>query len=479
MNKKVRVRFAPSPTGYLHIGSLRVAIFNWLFARHNGGKYLLRIEDTDLERSKKEYRDSILRALSWCGLSHDEDVVIQSQRADQHKKFVEQLLQNGKAYKCYCSPEEIAQRQKQKGEHNDLFSMYDGHCLSRESSSPDKSHSSGSGQAFVVRFKVPREEKTITFTDLIRGPISFDVDQFDDFIISRSDGSPVYNLVVVVDDAQMGVSHVIRGEDHISNTPKQIMLYKACGLSVPEFAHLPLILGPSGDKLSKRDAATNVLDYQANGYLPEALVNYLVRLGWSHGDQEIFSKEEMIEFFSLDQVGKAGAIFDSVKLDWLNGMYIRQLDAKSLLQRMQDDVDANILTELSSWTEQQVLDLIDLYKDRVKTLGQLKEQLVLLYNGCAEYDKAAMEKWIKPETKQFLQKLFDLLETIEPFQKENLSSAVKALCSELNIKLVALAQPIRIALTGTSASPGVFALLELVGRQESIDRVTKLIKQLN
>lgn len=471
MNKKIRVRFAPSPTGHLHIGSLRVAIFNWLFARHNGGKYLLRVEDTDLERSKKEYTDSILRALSWCDLQHDEDVVIQSQRADQHKKVVEQLLQEGKAYKCYCTPEEIAQRQKEKDQYNDLFSMYDGHCA--------KSSPSSSEKPFVVRFRVPQEEKIITFNDLIRGPISFDIDQFDDFIIARSDGSPMYNLVVVVDDAHMQISHVIRGEDHISNTPKQILLYKACGLQVPEFAHLPLILGPSGDKLSKRDAATNVLDYQANGYLPEALVNYLVRLGWSHGDQEIFTKEQMVELFSLDQVGKTGAIFDPAKLDWLNGVYMRQLQAKDLLKRMQADVDADILKQLSSWSEAQVLTLIDLCKDRVKTLGQLKEQLVLLYNGPQQYDQAALKKWIKPETKQLLEKLSKRLESIEPFQNENLSLAIKELCSELNIKLVALAQPIRIALTGTSASPGVFALLEVVGKQESIDRVAKLIKQIH
>jgi len=472
MNKNVRVRFAPSPTGHLHIGSLRVAIFNWLFARHHGGQYLLRIEDTDTERSKQEYTSSILRALTWCGLQHDEDVVFQSLRVDQHKKVVEQLLQEGKAYKCYCTPEEIAQRQKERDQYNDLFSMYDGFCI--KNNPEDESN-----KQFVVRFKVPREEKTITFTDLIRGPISFDVDQFDDFILARSDGSPMYNLVVVLDDAQMGVTHVVRGEDHISNTPKQIMLYKACGLDVPEFAHLPLILGPSGDKLSKRDAATNVLDYQANGYLPEALVNYLVRLGWSHGDQEIFTQQEMIKLFSLDHVGKTGAIFDQAKLDWLSGVYIRDLDEKELLRRLQEDVDADFLSEVSSWTTDQVLVLIHLYKERVKTLKQLRDQLLLLYNGPQEYDGAALKKWIKAETKQLLQRLVKELQVIESFQNEKISSAVKALCSELNIKLVALAQPIRIALTGTSASPGVFALLEFVGKQESIDRVTKLIEQLD
>lgn len=470
MKKEIRVRFAPSPTGHLHIGSLRVAIFNWLFARHHGGTYLLRVEDTDLERSKQKYTDSILQSLSWCGIQHDEEIVIQSVRVQEHEKIVDQLLKEGKAYKCYCTPEEIAQRQKAKDQYNDLFSMYDGHCLSSKPVNSDGS--------FVVRFKVPREEKTITFNDLIRGPISFDIDQFDDFIISRSDGSPMYNLVVVVDDAQMKISHVIRGEDHIPNTPKQIMLYKACGFVVPEFAHLPLILGPSGEKLSKRDAATSVLDYKTNGYLSQALVNYLVRLGWSHGDQEVFTKKQMVKYFSLDHVGKTGAIFDPIKLDWLNGVYLREADSSFLLKIIQEDIDPDILNQLSPWTLQHVLLLIDLYKGRVKTLEQLKQQLVLLYNDPQGYDLAALKKWIKPETKLFLEKLFTSIESIEPFTKENLSSVIKALCVELNIKLVALAQPIRIALTGTSASPGVFALLEIIGKQESMRRIAALTKQL-
>jgi len=468
--KKIRVRFAPSPTGHLHIGGLRAAIFNWLFARHHGGTYLLRVEDTDLERSKQEYTDSIIQSLAWCGIEHDEEMVIQSTRFAEHKKFVEKLLQEGKAYKCYCTPEEISERQKARDQYNDLFSMYDGHCLTHESSDSKKN--------FVVRFKIPKEEKTIAFDDLIRGPISFDVDQFDDFIIARSDGSPMYNLVVVIDDAHMGITHVIRGEDHISNTPKQIMLYKACGLPVPEFAHLPLILGPSGDKLSKRDAETSVLEYKKNGYLPDALVNYLVRLGWSHGDQEIFTKDEMIKYFSLDHVGKTGAIFDPAKLDWLNGVYIRERSGSELLALMQQDVDSQLLEKLKNWDEKQLVALIDLYKDRVKTLSELKNNLVLLHDGPQQYDDVSIDKWVNQETKAHLENLRTVLEETEPFESKNLSLAVKALCKQLNIKLVALAQPIRIALTGTSASPGVFALLEFVGKQESMRRITALLEQL-
>ena len=472
-NSEVRVRFAPSPTGHLHIGGVRAAMFNWLFARNAGGKFLLRIEDTDLERSKQEYTDSILEALAWCGLDYDEPPVIQSERIESHKQVVRQLLEEGKAYCCYCTPEEIAERQKVRNGHSDLFSMYDGACWECNQSE------TGDEKQFVVRFKVPREKEKIIFEDLIRGTITFDVDQFDDFIIARSDGTPMYNLVVVLDDAHMSVSHVIRGEDHISNTPKQIMLYQACGLSVPQFAHLPLILGPSGDRLSKRDAATSVLDYRKNGFLPEALFNYLVRLGWSHGDQEIFSRQEMISHFSLNQVGKKGAIFDPVKLAWLNGVYIRETKDSELLERTVSDVEPALYKKLTGWTEEQILTLIGLYKDRVKTLDEMIGQLVLLHNGPQKFDIDAVQKWVKPETSQHLKKLIDLFGDIDQFSEKNLSEQIKVLCKLLGIKLVALAQPIRIALTGTSASPGIFALLSIVGKQTSLDRLNGLLEYLS
>jgi len=397
--KNIRVRFAPSPTGHLHIGSLRVAIFNWLFARHHGGQYLLRVEDTDLERSKQEYTDSILEFLDWFGIDHDQDVMMQSDRADEHKKIIEQLLSDGKAYKCYCTPEEIIERQKARDQYNDLFSMYDKHC---------RDNTEEKDKPFVVRFKVPDNQKTISFNDLIRGTISFDIDQFDDFIIARSNGSPIYNLVVVVDDAYMQVTHVVRGEDHISNTPKQIMLYQACGFPVPDFAHLPLILGPSGDKLSKRDAATAVLDYKKNGYLPDALFNYLVRLGWSHGDQEIFTNQELVDYFSLDHVGKKGAIFDPEKLDWLNGVYIREMGDGDILNRTVSDVQPDLKSKLSGWQYDKILKLIGLYKERVKTLKELAGQLILVHDGPREFDQASVKKWIKPETKKYLEELKNL-----------------------------------------------------------------------
>ena len=469
----VRVRFAPSPTGHLHIGSVRAAMFNLLFARHHGGSFLLRVEDTDTARSKQEYTDSIMEALAWCGIDYDETPVIQSSRIVEHKKMVATLVNDGKAYRCYCTPEEIIERQKARDGYNDLFSMYDGACRKRQVSDKDEKKS------FVVRFKVPREQKSISFDDCIRGQISIDIDQFDDFIIARSDGTPMYNLVVVIDDAFMKISHVIRGEDHISNTPKQIMLYRACGFDIPKFAHLPLILGPSGDRLSKRDAATSVLDYKKDGYLPAALFNYLVRLGWSHGDQEIFTRQELVSYFSLEKVGKKGAIFDPAKLLWLNGVYLRRMESSAIERCIVKDIDPKLMNKLSNWTSAQRATLIDLYKERVKTLKDLAQQLLVLHNGPRDFDDKAIKKWIKPETKEHLERLVAVLEKTESFTHDDLAHAIKALCKDLSIKLVALAQPIRIALTGTSASPGIFVLLEIVGKKEVVNRLTALSNRLS
>jgi len=435
MNKKsIRVRFAPSPTGHLHIGSLRVAIFNWLFARHHGGSYLLRVEDTDRERSKQEYADSILQGLAWCGIDHDGEPVLQASRIERHKTIVETFLKEGKAYRCYCTPEEIAARQKEKDGHSDLYSMYDGHCLLNKVEE---------NRPHVVRFKVPREQKTITFMDLIRGPISFDIDQFDDFIISRSDGNPMYNLVVVIDDNDMGITQVIRGEDHISNTPKQIMLYQACGFTVPEFAHLPLILGPSGEKLSKRDAATSVLDYKKQ-----------------------------------DHVGKKGSIFDPIKLAWLNGVYMRDMDSQKLHNYILECLDSAFDQKVNNWDNPQIVSAIDLYKSRCKTVVELMDKLLLLHNGPELYEQESVDEWIKPETKMHLKHLIYFLQDIS-FNGSEFKDGVKKLCKEeLAIKFVALAQPIRIALTGGTTSPGVFDLLKLLGKEESLQRFERFVTYL-
>lgn len=469
--QQIRVRFAPSPTGYLHIGGARAAIFNWLFAQHNKGTFLLRIEDTDLERSKPEYTQAILDALVWLEIDYSGQPVIQSERNELHKKLIVKLLHEGTAYRCYCTPEEINMRLGRAHDSDEMYSLYDRYCR-------DRSDENMQGRSFTVRFKVPRDKPTISFEDLIRGTIEFDLDTIDDFIIARSDSTPVYNFVVVVDDADMAISHVIRGEDHISNTPKQIMIHQALGNKVPQFAHLPLILGPSGERLSKRDAATNVLDYKEQGYLPEALYNYLVRLGWAHGDQEVFTKDEMISYFTLSAVGKKGSIFDMQKLAWLNGVYLRQLDDAAIVARIERDVDPSFKDKFPRWDTSIILKLVGLYKERVKTLKELVTALQVLHDGPREYHKAAVEEWATQETSEHLHHIVKQLSEDAVYNADHISTMIKHYAKRTSLKLVALAQPIRIALTGDSASPGIFELLELLGKDESIKRINALIEYI-
>ena len=477
MNNNIRVRFAPSPTGDLHIGGLRTALFNELFARHNNGKLLLRIEDTDRERSKAVYTDSIIESLKWAGIVFDEIPIVQSERISHHKKIIEILIQEGKAYKCYCTPEEVAQRNRERGNESLYDNKYDRYCLSLDtifSKSFNINGQAGGNKPFVVRFKLPFEKGPIAFTDLIRGEVTFDVEQLDDFIITRSDGQPMYNFVVVVDDHDMQISHVIRGEDHISNTPKQILLYQACGYAVPQFAHLPLILGPSGNRLSKRDAATSTLEYRQNGYLPQALINYLARLGWAHGDQEKFSKQEMIGLFELKNVGKCGARFDQEKLDWLNGVYMREMSAQALLNLIIADIDPAVEKKTPYFSEQPRYALIDIYKERVKTVAEIVQSIISVHSAPSSFDVDALEEWITPAIRTHLVSIIAILEAVDPFTIELVSQAIKNMAKQLNVKLVMLAQPIRIALLGTSSGPGVFDLVATLGKQETIDRLKKL-----
>lgn len=459
----VRVRFAPSPTGHLHLGSLRTALFNYLFARHEQGVFLVRIEDTDKERSKAEYVDSILSSLMWVDIKSDEPIVIQSERIARHQKVISQLLADRKAYRCYCMKDELKERAG-----DDLFFKYDGRCRLR-TDQPDL--------PYVVRFKLP-EFNEISFDDLIRGSVTIPHDQFDDFIIARSDGTPMYNFVVVVDDADAHITHVIRGEDHISNTPKQILLYQACGYSVPQFAHIPLILGPSGDRLSKRDGATSVLAYKQMGYRPDAFVNYLVRLGWSHGDQEIFSREELIKFFTLDAVGKKGAIFDLNKLNWLNGVYMREYSAESLCNYIEENMDQSFTRQFAQWNRDQLLQAIELYKGRVATLEELIREVALVYRGPSLYNEVDMKHWITPSTKDYLHNAVPMVEAIADFRADVVAQGIKRMAQEYGIKLPQLAQPMRIALIGKSSGPGVFEMMGLIGKKESIDRITALCNRL-
>lgn len=461
--KPVRVRFAPSPTGHLHIGGLRTALFNWLFARHNNGTFLMRIEDTDIERSKQEYTDAILAAFAWVDIKPDEPIVIQSSRIAEHQALAHKLVKEGKAYKCYCAPEDIVERAD-----NEVFIKYDGRCR----------NAPASNKSYAIRFKLPDDMQEIVFDDLIRGSVRFERDQLDDFIIVRSDGMPVYNFVVVVDDAFMKISHVIRGEDHISNTPKQILLYEAFGYHLPQFAHIPMILGPSGHRLSKRDGATSVLEYKYDGYLPHALVNYLVRLGWSHGDQEIFTQQELINYFTLDTVGKKGAIFDREKLNWVNSVYLKQYDDAALLTYIEKEVDPTFRSTLVLWTSEHILQAIHLYKERVSTLKELVTDLISFHHGPTHYNKEDLAQWTSSDTKKYLTTVMRTLAQVSPFTAHGCATVIKNSAKELNTKLVNIAQPIRIALLGKSAGPGIFELLEILGKDESLKRLKKLNEQL-
>lgn len=454
--QQVRVRFAPSPTGHLHIGSLRVALFNWLFARHNNGVFLLRIEDTDIERSKTEYTASILQALEWVNIASDEPVVYQRALANVHKEFIQKLLAEGKAYKCICKG--------RQAEDTEEYYSYDGRCrtLTVEEHVP-----------YVVRLKLPDQE-TIEFHDIVRGTVTFSMDQYDDFIIARSDGNPVYNLAVVIDDISMKITHVIRGEDHISNTPKQIFIYNALGVKPPAFAHLPLILAPSGARLSKRDAATSMLDYRTNGYLMDALCNYLVRLGWAHGDQEIFSRAELINLFSLEAIGKKGAMFDKAKLDWVNAVYMRQQPAQVLVDLIVRDVEPHFITRVGNWNYEQLLGFVELYKERVHTLREMVDELVQLHDLSRALDPADRAAWITPQTVEHLEKTVEVLRA-SSFSDDALHTQLKDLVKQLGIKFAVLAQPIRLALTHTTASPGIYELLALLGKDESASRIAAFI----
>lgn len=465
-NGAPRVRFAPSPTGHLHIGGLRAALFNWLFARHEKGVFCVRIEDTDAVRSLPEYIDSILQTLSWCNLQPDEPILVQSTRLKEHTESLQKLLQSGQAYYCYCTPEEVAARQKTQQDVDPLFAHYDRFCRTRT----DKPTGPSS-----IRFAVPLSRKTVTFEDLIRGMVTFHTNLIDDFIIARSDGGPLYNFVVVCDDAYMRITHIIRGEEHLSNTPKQILLYEALGYTLPQFAHVPLILGPDGNKLSKRDAATSVLDYKRDGYLPSALINYLVRLGWSHGDQEIFTQQELIDYFTLDHVGKKGAIFDKEKLDWVNGMHLRTLSNEALYAYIIEHVEPELTQKLSCWNQETIITLIGLYKERVKTVRELVDCLVHLASAPQTYNESDIQIWMTPSCLLYLSYFEKQYAECHDATLVAVNGIAKRICKDFDIKLVSLAQPIRLALVGATVSPGVFELVTLLGKDESLRRIRSLI----
>ena len=472
MTSPVVTRFAPSPTGFLHIGGARTALFNWLYAKANGGKMLLRIEDTDRARSTTDAIDAILDGLTWLGLDWDDEPVFQHDRIEAHQQAAEKLLAQGKAYKCYCSPEELTvMREKARAEKRPP--RYDGMWRDRDPSQAP------AGIKPVIRFKSPESGTTI-IEDQVQGRVSFNNTELDDLIILRSDGNPTYMLSVVVDDHDMGVTHVIRGDDHLTNAARQSQIFDALGWPVPVFAHIPLIHGPDGAKLSKRHGALGVDAYRDMGYLPQAMRNYLVRLGWSHGDDEIMSLENMIEWFGLDAIGRSAARFDFDKLESINGHYMRQTDDKELATAMFELLANN--TEMSDLhakvTDEKVQKIISVMpelKERAKTLVELAVGVEFILNDRPLKLNEKAAKVLTVEAKTHLKQLSIQLSLVENWNLEEIETKIREFCTQTDIKLGSIAQPLRAALTGTTISPGIFDVLAVLGRDETLGRIADSI----
>lgn len=470
-NQLVRVRFAPSPTGNLHIGSLRTALFNWLFARHYQGKFFIRIEDTDVQRSTKEFEQSLLESLAWSGITSDASIMYQSLRFDIYKKVAAQLIQDGKAYRCFCTEEEL-QMKRERAVMDQQTYQYDKKCRDLTSefvSMIDK--------PFVVRFKVQIAEEQFVFDDVIKGNMVIPSEQIDDFVLLRSDGTVTYNFAVVVDDIEMKITHIIRGEEHLFNTPKQILLYQALQASIPIFAHIPLILGPTGQKLSKRDGATSVVDYKFEGFLPQALCNYLVRLGWSHGDQEIFSMEEMIQYFSLSGVHKSGAKFDMEKLLWINAQYLKSLNSNELIILFTTALNKDFIQNTPDWNDDKRQAWVMLYKDRVSTIRALYNSILSVYLLPVRYDWENLDQSIAKDCIIILQLLQQELINVS-FDKNALNLKIKDFCKKHNYTMAQVSQLLRFILTGSISGPSVFEMMSLLGSKEVQKRILVVLENL-
>jgi glutamyl-tRNA synthetase len=455
--EKIRTRFAPSPTGFLHIGGARTALFNWLFTRHHGGEFVLRIEDTDQARSTDESTKAILDAMNWLGLNWDEGPYFQAERVNLHREMVQKLINEGKAYYCTCTPEELETKRKQALAAGKK-PKYDGACRDKKL---------GKLAGGVVRFSGPQTGATIV-EDLVKGNISFNNEELDDLIIERSDGYPTYNFAVVVDDALMNITHVIRGDDHVNNTPRQILLYQALNFTVPKFAHVPMILGSDKARLSKRHGATSVMAYKEMGYLPEALVNYLVRLGWAHGDQEIFSLAELIDVFSLEAVGKSPAVFNPEKLLWLNAHYIKEAKPERLYEEMKTFWSPSASMANADLVQKVIADL----QPRVKTSAEMAVTADFYFAEKVQYENEAAQKFLQPAIAVYLKEIAAGLTTLTNFSKAEIEDFLKAFAQKREIKLKAVAQPLRVALTGKTVSPGIDEVMITLGK----DRVMKRIQ---
>lgn len=473
-----RVRFAPSPTGYLHVGGARTALFNWLYARRHGGTFILRIEDTDVERSSADMVTGILTSLTWLGLTWDEGPGVggphapyfQTERLDKYRAAADRLVASGHAYYCYCKPEDLKAK-RDAAEAAGSAWKYDRACHAL--SADDMARREAAGDPRAVRFLVP--EGVTTFTDLVRGRIEFQREHIEDFVIIRSDGFPTYHLSVVVDDVEMEVTQVVRGDDHISNTPKQVLLYEALGAPVPEFAHVPLILGPDKKRLSKRHGATSVGEYETQGYLPEAMINFLALLGWSPGgNQELFSREELVERFTLDGISGGNAVFNPEKLDWFNQQHIMRLPNDEILRRIQPAMtDAGLWRDTLATTEFTWLSrVLDLLKPRAKKLGDLVPALQLFLADTVTLDEAAVAKHLAtPETRAHVRTWADVLAALPTLDPAATEAALRAQADAAGIKPGVLIHGTRVAVTGQAVSPGLFEVLELMGRDRVLARL--------
>jgi len=459
----VRTRFAPSPTGYLHIGGARTALFSWLFARKHGGEFVLRIEDTDLERSTPESVNAILEGMTWLGLDYDEGPFYQTKRFDRYAEVIRQLLDSGHAYKCYCSRERLEGLREQQMAAR-LKPRYDGHC--RHGAPPPSPDA-----PFVIRFRNPEAGK-VAFDDLVRGRISFDNSELDDLVIARSDGSPTYNLTVVVDDSDMAITHVIRGDDHINNTPRQVNILRALGLDIPVYAHTPMILGSDGKRLSKRHGAVSVIQYRDEGYLPEALLNYLVRLGWSYGDQELFSVDEMVELFDIADVNRAASVFNPDKLRWISQQHIIGTDPMHIARHLAHHLGERGIDPADG---PDLLAVVKAQHERAVTLAEMAQISEFFYRDFEAFDEQSAKKHLRPVAREALERAKEGLAGVGSWTAENIYQVVKDVAAELDVKMGKVAQPLRVAVSGRAATPSIDVTLHLVGREASLRRIDRAL----
>ena len=459
---KVRTRFAPSPTGYLHLGGARTALFCWLFARKHKGDFVLRVEDTDRERSTDESVQAILDGMKWLQLDFDEGPFFQTERYDRYNEVIDQLIESGHAYRCYCSKERLDEM-REKALAEKRKPRYDGTC--RERTEPVD------GVDPVIRFKTPLEG-SVVIDDLVKGRIEIDNAELDDLVIRRSDGNPTYNLSVVVDDADMKITHVVRGDDHINNTPRQIHIFNALGIEVPAFAHLPMILGDDGKRMSKRHGAVSVMQYEKDGILPHAMLNYLARLGWSHGDQEIFSIQELLDLFALEDCQKSGSVFDTTKLLWVNQQHMANQSDEELGEALTGALQLNSVSIEDGPAASRVAAVL---KERAQTFAEMAEQAGIFYKDAVELDEKAAKKQLRPVALPVLEAVHEKLSTQDQWIAASLKTELESIAEELAIGFGKIGQPLRVAITGAGASPDIGDTLELIGKERSLARIASAI----